>query len=46
MLKIKFDLGYLGYFIGKIHFEEDGVLIQNIFHHGNLQDYQTKLLSL
>ena len=25
MLKIKFDLGYLGYFIGKIHFEEDGV---------------------
>ena len=50
-----------GYFIGKSHFEEDGVqnylvfqplknilkllimLIQNIFRHGNLKDYQTKL---
>ena len=53
-----------GYFIGKSHFEEDGiqsyrvfqplknililllVVIQNIFHHGGLKDYQTKLLSL
>ena len=66
-LKI-FDLSY---FIGKSHFEEDGVqkylvfqplnkyfyinkykyklllvLIQNIFHRGNLKDYQTKLLGL
>ena len=67
--KIKiFDLSY---FIGKSHFEKDGVqkylvfqplnkyfyinkykykllpvLIQNIFHRGNLKDYQTKLLGL
>ena len=52
------------YFIGKSHFEEDGVqnylvfqplknililllaVIRNIFHHGSLKGYQTKLLSL
>ena len=31
MLKIKFNLGYLGYFIGKIHFEEDGVQTYLVF---------------
>ena len=53
-----------GYFIKKIHFEQDGVqnylviqplknilklllvVIQNMFHHGSLKNYQTKLLSL
>ena len=31
MLKIKFHSGYLGYFIGKIHFEEDGVQTYLVF---------------
>ena len=45
------------YFIGKSHFEEDGVqnylvfqplnkvIASTMFHHGNLKDYQMKLLS-
>ena len=49
-----FDWSYL---IGKSHFEEDGVqnylvfqplnkvIASTMFHHGNLKDYQMKLLS-
>ena len=51
MLKIKFNLGYLGYFIGKIHFEEDGVQTYLVFQPLNkyfkvITNANTKYISL